>query len=104
MEHRELDDPIFDLAQRESATSDSLELGTMFVEIAEGLMPCPEPGLETAYLPNRAYRQHESNRLARARHSLWHDPDTRGHGLRLLDKIERQIAIRIAPLGSRSQW
>jgi hypothetical protein len=38
LKHRELDHTVFDLATRESGTSDPLELGTMSVKIAEGLI------------------------------------------------------------------
>lgn len=79
LKHRELDHAVFDLAPRESRTRHLLELGTTFVEIAEGLILRPKRRLETAYLPNRANRQHESNRLFLAQPCLRYDPDTLGH-------------------------
>jgi hypothetical protein len=43
--------------------SDTLERGTMFVEIVEGLVLRPKRRLKLAYLPSRANRQHEGNDL-----------------------------------------
>lgn len=79
LKHREFDHAVFDLAPRESLTRHLLELGTTFMEIAEGLILRPKRRLETAHLPNRANRQHESNRLFLAQPCLRHDPDTLGH-------------------------
>ena len=56
LKHRELDHTVFDLATRESGTSDPLELGTMLVKIAEGLVLRPKCRLESAHLANRTDR------------------------------------------------
>jgi hypothetical protein len=47
-----MDYAVFDLATREADTSEMLERGPMFVEIAEGLVLRPKRRLETANLPN----------------------------------------------------
>jgi hypothetical protein len=47
-----MDRAVFDLATCEAGTSEMLERGPMFVEIAEGLVLRPKRRLETANLPN----------------------------------------------------
>jgi hypothetical protein len=54
---------IFDFAACESRTSNTLELGSMFVQIAESFVLGPESRLETAYLPNWTDGQRERNGL-----------------------------------------
>ncbi len=46
-----MDYAIFDLTTCESLASDTLDGGSMFVQIAEGLIPGRKGCLETAYLP-----------------------------------------------------
>ncbi|MCK1727314.1 hypothetical protein IVA82_19395 [Bradyrhizobium sp. 142] len=70
-----LNHTVFNFATCESRASDTLERVPVFVEIAEGLALCSKRRLETAYLPNRANRQNESNGLFLTSLSLGHDPD-----------------------------
>lgn len=85
LKHRDLDHTVFDIATRESGTSDPLELGTISVKIAEGLI-LPPKRLEAAHLPNRTDRQHEINRLLLTRRNVRHDQDTLEHGVHLLQQ------------------
>ena len=61
LKHRELNYAIFNLAMLEFHASDTLERGTMFVEIVEGLVLRPKRRLKLAHLPSRANRKHEGN-------------------------------------------
>jgi hypothetical protein len=44
--------PVFGLAKHEAGASDALELGSMFMKIAEGLVLCLKCRHETTGLPN----------------------------------------------------
>jgi hypothetical protein len=79
LKHRELNHTAVNLATRKSGASDTLELCSMLLEIAERLALRPECRLKTAHLPNGAYRQYEGDCLPAARLSLRHDPRTFGH-------------------------
>jgi hypothetical protein len=63
LKHREMNHAVFDLATREASASDTLELGPVFMEIAEGLVLRPKRRLEMANLPNRANRERKRNDL-----------------------------------------
>ena len=52
LKHRELNHAIFNLAMLEFPASDTLERGTMFVEIVKGLVLRPKRRLELAHLPS----------------------------------------------------
>src|ERR1700757_449580 len=86
-----------------SRTRDAFELGTTFIEIVESLIFCAKRRLKTAQLSNRTDCQHEINRLSLALLGLRHNPDTLGHGVHLLGRIEHQISIPTAPLVDGSQ-
>ena len=75
LKHREVNHAVVELATRESGASD---ICLIPVEIAKRLVLRLERCLKTAYLPNRAYRQYESDCLPVARRGLWPDPHTLG--------------------------
>lgn len=52
LKHREMHYPAFGLAARETGASNALELGPMFMGIAQGLVLCLKCRRKTTGLPN----------------------------------------------------
>jgi hypothetical protein len=61
LQHRQLDQAVFDLAERELFTSDTLEFPAVLVQVVEGLALCPERGLNTAPLSDSADGQNKDD-------------------------------------------
>jgi hypothetical protein len=74
-----MDDAFVDLATFEPLARDTLERGSILVQIAQGLIARPERRLQRADLPDRAERQDEGDRLPSRRVALGYNPDTPGH-------------------------
>jgi hypothetical protein len=64
LKHRELNHAVINLAACKHLARDTLECVSIFVEIAEGLIPRSKRRLKTASLPNRADRQNEIDGLS----------------------------------------
>jgi hypothetical protein len=71
--------PVFGLTARETGASNALELGPMFMEIAEGLVLCLKCRRKTTNLPNGTKREHECNDLPLIRFDFRDNPHTSGH-------------------------
>jgi hypothetical protein len=62
--HREVNHAIFDFAAGKSLTSNTLTLGSMFVQVGESFVLGPESRLEPAHLSKWTDGQRKGNSLA----------------------------------------
>ena len=62
LEHRKHDDPVFKLPRRKARARQSLELGSMLLQIAEGLLLRTERGRKPAHLSTCAGSEKERDR------------------------------------------
>ena len=74
LEHRQHDDPVFELARRQPRPRDALELRPVFLKIAEGLLLGRKRGRKSAHLSARAKREKEGNCATAVRFDSRQDP------------------------------